>query len=700
MIPKDEAFFDSQSMFICDQISLKILDSNEAASIKFGQERSDLIGRKLTDFCKEVDLSKEPYSISEDGFSGFKNVWKVSKKKTADSYVQFSSHLISYKGNPAKIVVAHDVTNVVKEKSIHADIVSYPLAFQNFPMAEIEWNMDLKVLRWSDKAEALFGWTQKEAIERTTLLKEFVHPEDIDFVRKELSDTIKGNKKNVTVVNRNITKSGVTIHCEWNNSFLFDADGNIVSIYSLVSDITARVNALEQSRRISASYRDLFDSISDAIYLLNWDGMIVEANNGLKLTYGYDPKEVIGKNYRVLSAPGKFDSERFFQIKKRTDHEGIGKFEGWGKRANGEVFPTQILVNKGSYNGEDILIVIERDISEQKDSEAELKKREHLFSELFNSTPIAIALLSDRNEIVLVNTGFEKTFQYKLDEIQGLEIDRLIVSEEDFKVAKFLSDSTKVEEVVCKRHTKNGDELDVITYAVPIIIEGKMIAKYGIYVDITETKSVENQLLNSLKEKEVLLAEIHHRVKNNLAVITGLLELQSYDTQNKDAKMILNESRMRINSIALVHEKLYQNDFLSKIDVQTYIKELSLIVKQTMGLNSVPVEIAFDLDDVSFMITQAIPCGLLLNEILTNSFKHAFVGKESGTIHIIFKENEGEILFSVRDDGVGIDNERNIGENSSLGLKLIDTLSRQLSAEKNIFSDNGTVFEFRFKKLE
>lgn len=700
MTSKKETFFDSQAIFVCDQISLKILDINEAFSSKFKQEKADLVGKKLTDICNEINLADLPFSQKREKLSGLKDIWEVDTGSQEIVYFQFSSHLISYKGNPAKLVVAHDVTNLIVENYTQADILSFPLAFQNFPMAEIEWNMDLKVLRWSSKAEELFGWSQQEAIGSNTLLKEFVHPEDIGFVRSELADTIKGDKKNITVVNRNITKSGKTLYCEWNNSFLYDSEGKVVSIYSLVSDITARVNALQQSKRISASYRDLFDSISDAIYLVNWDGIILEANHGLKLTYGFEPKDILGENYKVLSAPGKLDPDRFFRIKKAIDHEGIGKFEGWGKKANGEVFPTQVLVNKGSYNGEDIFIVIERDISEYKDAEAELKKREQLFSELFNSTPIAIALLSDKNEIILVNNGFEKAFQYQFQEIQGLELDRLIVSEEDFIEAKILSDSLKVEEVVCKRLAKNGDVLDVITYAVPIIIDGKMIAKYGIYVDITDSKKVEKQLIGSLKEKEVLLAEIHHRVKNNLAVITGLLELQSYDTKNEDAKMILSESRMRIHSIALVHEKLYQSDYLSKIEIHSYIRELCSIVQETMGVVSVPVEVTFDLDELSFIITQAIPCGLLLNEILTNCFKHAFKNRESGEIRIRLIEKEDHILFSVSDNGIGLIKERYSGNNSSLGLKLIRTLAKQLNAETNIYSDDGAVFEFQFKKLE
>lgn len=699
MTNKKETFFGSQCMFICDQITLNILDVNENGLSFFGVEREELLGNRLTDFGIQVTSKESGFSLNRSSAISTNQVWKFEMKNSKTVYFQFSSHLINYKGKPSKLIVAHDISASVlmKKKKLQ---LSSPVEFINFPMAEIEWNNQHKILRWSAKAEELFGWTQQEAINNKRLLEEFIYPEDVEVVRKEFEKTIKERRKTGSIVNRNVTKKGDVIYCEWYNSYLFDNSGELVSVYSLAVDVTQKIEAKNRSQQSKQSYIDLFNSISDAIYLVNEEGIILSANEGIKLIYGYDIEDLIGRHYSILSAPGKFSEKQFLDIESEELHQGSVKFEGWGKKANGEVFPTEILINSGVYFEQEVLIVIERDISGRKNAEEELKKREHLLSELFNTSPLGIALLNSHNEVIEINKGFEELFGYSYEEIIGLELDRVIVPEEFMEFARSLTDTPYVEEVVTQRKTKLGKLVDVIIYAVPIIIDEKMLYKYGIYVDISDRKKTEEQLRASLKEKEVLLAEVHHRVKNNLAVITGLLELQSYTTQDESAHKVLRDSQMRIHSIALVHEKLYGNDDFAEIGIQNYIEELSNTVENTMEIESAPVEIQFDLDEVNLPVTQAIPCGLLLNEVLTNSFKHAFVGKKEGKIFVSFKKKESKLIFKICDNGVGFEQRDLKKGRNSLGMKLIRTLSKQLGAEMKISTENGTIFEFTFEKEE
>lgn len=696
----ENTFFGSQCMFVCDRISLKILDINENVTKRLKVKRSEIVGKKLTAFGKylkksDVVLPKEFESFVED-----KQIWRFDISEEEKLFTQFSSHLINYKGRPCKLIVAHDlVSDSFKKKDVNSGITS-PIEFANFPLAEIEWNKNMSILRWSNKSEELFGWTQEDVFSTPDIAQRFVHKEDFEFVYQEIREAIDQKKRSFSIINRNITKSGEIIHCEWHNSLLFNENEEVVSMYSLVSDISQRIKALEKSQRSMKSYKDLFDSISDAIYLVNDEGKILGANVGTELTFGYKVTDIINRNYKMLSAPGKFDPSRFHQIKK--DHSltlGSRKYEGWGKRINGEVFPTELLVNTGTYFEQEVLIIIERDVSERKMAEEELKKRENLLSELFNTSPLGIALLNHHDEVIEVNHGFTKLFGYEYDEISGLELDRVIVPKESFEDAKELTKTPYVDEVVTQRKKKSGELIDVIIYSVPIIIDGKMVFKYGIYVDISERRKSEEQLRKSLKEKEVLLAEIHHRVKNNLAVITGLLELQSYSTKEEAAKIVLKDSQMRIHSIALVHEKLYDNDNFSDIKIKEYIQDLTRTVEKTMVLKTVSVDVFFDLDDVSLVLTQAIPCGLLLNEILTNSYKHAFDGRENGRIDISFKETDNHLLFTIKDNGIGLEEDVYKKKRSSLGMKLIKTLGKQLNAKVDIDTSSGTKFEFEFLKV-
>ena len=321
--------------------------------------------------------------------------YKVIKKLV----VQFTAHMINYAERPARFVIAHSLNEKEGEQLEVNYSISSKLGITNFPLAEIEWTPELKVVRWSRKAEELFGWTEQEAINSNTLLVDFVYPEDFEFVKSNLEKTLRNKKVDVSITNRNITKEGKIIHCEWYNSLLYNSQGDLISIYSLVHDVTVRVEAREKLTRSMESYQDLFNSINEAIYLLNSKGEILEVNEGVRFVFGYEPEEVLGKNYKILGAPGKFDPNRLNEIMEFSGERQSSKFEGWGRRKNGEVFPTEFSANQGNYFGQDVLIIIERDISERRESEESLKQREELFSELFKSSPIGIALLNQHQEV-------------------------------------------------------------------------------------------------------------------------------------------------------------------------------------------------------------------------------------------------------------------------------------------------------------
>lgn len=229
---------------------------------------------------------------------------------------------------------------------------------------------------------------------------------------------------------------------------------------------------------------------------------------------------------------------------------------------------------------------------------------------------------------------------------------------------------------------------------------GLVVGKVSVATDITERKKTDQQIKNSLKEKEILLAEIHHRVKNNLSVISGLLQLQIYKTKNDVVLDALSESQSRIQSISLVHEMLYQSDSLSLIDYRTYVNDLIQAIISIHMNESIKITVNSNIENISLDVSKAISCSLLLNEILVNSFKHAFIGMDKGTISISMKEREEEYELIVIDDGVGLKLE-DYTESKSLGTTLINTLATQLRGELFFMSkeaDNGTRIQFTFPK--
>jgi PAS domain S-box-containing protein len=230
---------------------------------------------------------------------------------------------------------------------------------------------------------------------------------------------------------------------------------------------------------------------------------------------------------------------------------------------------------------------------------------------------------------------------------------------------------------------------------------GNIVGSVAVASDITERKNAERQIRASLKEKEVMLAEIHHRVKNNLAVISGLLQLQSFNTNNTDVQDALTDSQVRIQSIALVHELLYESESLAYIKYDKYISDLLKAISNMHMSGDKSIDIVTDVQPISLSINQAIPFSLLITELIVNAYKHAFNGKESGRIHLDVKMQEGDMVtMELRDDGDGVDIDE-FNNSDSLGATLIKTLSSQLKANFKIVEGSdikGSVFRVKFER--
>ena len=219
-------------------------------------------------------------------------------------------------------------------------------------------------------------------------------------------------------------------------------------------------------------------------------------------------------------------------------------------------------------------------------------------------------------------------------------------------------------------------------------------------IEIKEKNQVNIELQKSIKEKDVLLAEVHHRVKNNLAVVSGLLDLQNVFVKEKVISDILKDSKNRIKSIALLHEKLYVHKDLDKIDVKEYINELIYFIKLSYQQKSINIQIEADIESIQLSMETALPFSLLVNELITNSYKHAFFGKEEGKINIDFK-TEGEFLmFKYKDDGLGFDFDEKL-KKDSIGTNLINAFASQLNGEfiNNTKLGSGCEMILRFNEI-
>lgn len=243
-------------------------------------------------------------------------------------------------------------------------------------------------------------------------------------------------------------------------------------------------------------------------------------------------------------------------------------------------------------------------------------------------------------------------------------------------------------------------------WSVDIIVLLRMVG--DILANAMKRKEVEEQLNSSLKEKEVLLKEIHHRVKNNMQVISSLLNLQSSRIKSPDILEMFKESQDRIRSMSLIHERLYQSADLAKIDFSHYIQNLASHLFQSYRIDPEAVSLKTEVRDVSLDINRAIPCGLIINELISNSLKYAFPQakeadkkkKKRGEIDIQLTADDGKVLLQVKDNGVGLPEDLDIETADSFGLQLVTTLAAQLNGRIDIKRKPGTTFKITFDKVD
>ncbi len=255
----------------------------------------------------------------------------------------------------------------------------------------------------------------------------------------------------------------------------------------------------------------------------------------------------------------------------------------------------------------------------------------------------------------------------------------------------------KTDDITEVKFNVNGEHKILELTVTPVYLKNKTLA-FGVVNDITERKKAEDRILRSLKEKELLLREIHHRVKNNLQIISTLLSLQSSKSGKINVEDLYMESQNRIQSIALIHEKLYKSDDLAHINFESYVKDLVSDLFDSYGVNSSRIKLNLNIEEVTMGIETAIPCGLIINELVSNSLKHGFSSSETGQINVELRK-DGEYSLIISDTGSPFPEEMDIISNDTLGLELIKNLVIQLDA-KLTFKRDIKEFTINFKELE
>jgi len=384
-------------------------------------------------------------------------------------------------------------------------------------------------------------------------------------------------------------------------------------------------------------------------------------------------------------------SKHFSDVEKLGDDLKIDDIEITGKD---EIAGLAKNFNKLAERLNNTYAKLRMEIEERKGTQNALRESEEKYRKLFELESDALFLMDVENGNVLdANIAFIKLYGYTKEEI--LSMKNVDFSAEPDKTMKSLHD---LEELIPLRyHKKKNGTVFPVEITANIFEHQRRKVYIAAVRDITDRKVIEQQLETSLKDKEVLLGEIHHRVKNNFEIISSLLDMSSMGAENQEIRNLLLASRTRIHTMAMIHSQLYQKDRFDRIDMVRHIEELTghlLFLYNSENRITMIVEPS----DVYLSLSHAIPCALILNELITNSLKYAFADRKQGKIQIsIHSTNDDTVLLCVKDDGIGIPEGTDVKTGDGLGLKLVKHLVvGQLKGKLHFNNNIGTDISIEF----
>jgi PAS domain S-box-containing protein len=335
-----------------------------------------------------------------------------------------------------------------------------------------------------------------------------------------------------------------------------------------------------------------------------------------------------------------------------------------------------------------------------KNSEEVMLKSEEKYRLIVENAREGIWSIDAEANTIFVNQYMANMLGYTVDEMLGMHLFSFM-DEDNIEIAKNNLENRKKgiqEHYDFEFIRKDGERIYTSISASPINDQqGKYVGALALVADVTERRKMEQKIQKSLKEKEMLLKEIHHRVKNNLMIIASLLNIQSRYIKDTESQEIFKESQNRARSMAIIHERLYQSVDLKRIDFGDYVRTLSNELFHAYADDSGRIKLKINLDAIFVDINIAIPLGLIINELITNSLKHAFPKGRGGEITLDFHKKEDSFELTVKDNGIGFPEDLDYRSTSSLGLQLVNSLTEQIDGKVEMDGSNGTCFKITFQ---
>jgi PAS domain S-box-containing protein len=739
---------------------------NQTCEHLTGYSFDEVKGKQIWDLLfvpEEIETVKTTFKqLTKGQFpSSSENYW-VTKDGNLRSIAWSNTVLINDEGIAEYIIATGiDLTERKQtEENLRRSEEQRRLALDLTGISCWDWQFSDESLSWSGNTSQLLGLPANAGVITYQNWWESIHPEDIDWVERAIDRSLR-NHTDYEAEYRIIYPNGNLHWLFEKGRAIYDESNQPTRMLGVLMDVTDRKQAEAALTNLvegtaAATGEDFFPllvrhlSSTLGVRHVCLSKLVEEklqtqafwSENQLQPNIVYDPCltpcELVLKQGMYLHSERvqeNFPQDRFLVDLQVESYWGIALFNNAGKpigilcildnkplvdRANNEailrVFAARAAAELERQQAIEALQKLNQELEvriEQRTTA--LRESEARFRVMADSAPVLIWVSNTEGLCNFLNQGWLNfTGRTLAEEIDNGWLEDLHPEDLDCFSNIYLShfNARKNFQIEYRLRRADGEYRWIFNTGTPRFAPDGQFAGYiGSCIDISDRKQIEEKIQLSLAEKELLLKEVHHRVKNNLQVISSIFALQSQYIKEPSILAILTDSQSRIRSMALIHEKLYQSDNLAQIDFADYIQSLVNNLFASYNINPKAINSQIQLENISLNLDAAIPCGLMINELVSNSLKHAFPSQQAGTIAIdFFSRSEDLLSLVVRDDGVGLPKGLEIEKNNSLGLRLVRALTRQLQGKLQINSDcaltsrgkadRGTRFEIVFPKKE
>ena len=565
-----------------------------------------------------------------------------------------------------------------------------------------DWDITTNETYWSDEMYRIFGLKPQELKATFDRFFIYVHPDDRDYLTDAVNKALNGEPYSIDY--RIILPSGErTVHSY--GKVIFDEQNVPIRMRGTTQDITERKRVEEALQKSETRLRRFYDSGIFGVFYYNLDGSVIDANDKFLELIGYTREDLqAGLIKWDKMTPPEYRSLDEYAIAELKATGMDTPYEKEFIRKDGSRIPIFLgAATIDEVRNEGVVFVL--DITERKKAEEKIK----ILANAVESSNDAIVTESLEGIITSWNKGAEQVYGYLAEEVLGKDISILEPANlkgEIKQLIEKIKQGKKIQHYDTLRLKKDGTLINVSITLSPIFnASGELVAISSIARDITESIKAQKALAEIDKLR---IKEIHHRIKNNLQVISSLLDLQAETFEDEKVRESFRESQDRVVSMSLIHEELYKGGEADTLDFSAYLKKLAENLFQTYSLGSKNICLCMDLEENTFFdMDTAVPLGIIVNELVSNSLKHAFTENEEGKIHIKLckEEKDSEMdksLFSltISDNGKGIPGNIELRNIESLGLRLVSILTDQLDGELELKRDQETEFRITFNVEE